>query len=102
MTRIDPKRSTHEPTHLKDDDGEDEQQRHLDDEDEELRRDVGDHALDRLQTCRNTRLEFIYVKVNVKEVLTCTFRVSCYSTRLSWAHTPVINWAVCLGQKVTS
>ena len=26
----------------------------------------------------------------------CTFRASCYSTRLSWAHTPVINWAVCL------
>ena len=34
--------------------------------------------------------------------LTCTFRASCYSTRLSWAHTPVINWAVCLGQKVSS
>ena len=31
--------------------------------------------------------------------LTCTFRASCYSTRLSWAHTPVIAWAVCLGQK---
>ena len=29
-------------------------------------------------------------------------RSSCYSTRLSWAHTPVINWAVCLGQKVSS
>ena len=29
-------------------------------------------------------------------------RASCYSTRLSWAHTPVINWAVCLGQKVSS
>ena len=25
--------------------------------------------------------------------LPCTF-----STRLSWAHTPVINWVVCLGQ----
>ena len=23
--------------------------------------------------------------------LTCTFRASCYSTRLAWAHTPVIN-----------
>ena len=34
--------------------------------------------------------------------LTCTFRVICYSTRLSWAHTPVINWAVCLGQSVIS
>ena len=31
-----------------------------------------------------------------------TFRTSCYSTRLSWAHTPVINWVVCLGQKVGS
>ena len=30
----------------------------------------------------------------------CTFRASCYSTRLLWAHTPVINWVVCLGQKV--
>ena len=26
---------------------------------------------------------------------------SCYSTRLSWAHTPVINWVVCLGQMVS-
>ena len=34
--------------------------------------------------------------------LTCTFRTSCYSTHLSWAHTPVINWVVCLGQKVSS
>ena len=34
--------------------------------------------------------------------LTCTFRASCYSTRLSWAHTPFINWAVCLGQMVSS
>ena len=31
----------------------------------------------------------------------CTFRASCYSTRLSWAHTPAINWAVCLGQIVS-
>ena len=31
--------------------------------------------------------------------LTCTFRASCYSTFLSWAHTPVINWDVCPGQK---
>ena len=30
-------------------------------------------------------------------VLTCTFRASCCSTRPSWAHTPVINWVVCLG-----
>ena len=30
------------------------------------------------------------------DMLTCTFRTSCYSTRLSWAHTPVINCAVCL------
>ena len=27
-----------------------------------------------------------------------TFRASCYSTRLSWAHTPVICWIVRLGQ----
>ena len=27
---------------------------------------------------------------------TCTFKASCYSIRLSWVHTPVINWAVCL------
>ena len=33
---------------------------------------------------------------------TCTFRAGCYNTRLSWAHTPVINWAVCLGQMVSS
>ena len=33
---------------------------------------------------------------------TCTFRASCYSIRLSWAHTSVMNWAVCLGQKVSS
>ena len=24
----------------------------------------------------------------VSQVFTCTFRASCYSTRLSWAHTP--------------
>ena len=41
----------------------------------------------------------VNVTVNVNDVLTCTIRASCYSTRLSWAHTPVINWAVCLGQK---
>ena len=35
-------------------------------------------------------------------VLMCTFRASCYSTRMSWAHTPVISWAVCLGQMVSS
>ena len=35
-------------------------------------------------------------------VLMCTFRASCYSARLSWAcTTPVIKWAVCLGQKVS-
>ena len=33
------------------------------------------------------------------EALTCTFTASCYSTRLSWAHSPVINWVVCLGQR---
>ena len=31
----------------------------------------------------------------------CTFRASCYSTRLSWTHTPIINWPLCLGQKVS-
>ena len=36
--------------------------------------------------------------IEFTQVLTCTFRASCYSTRLSWAHTPVINWAVCLEQ----
>ena len=35
-------------------------------------------------------------------ILTCTFRTSYYSTRMSWAHTPVINWVVCLGQKVVT
>ena len=35
-------------------------------------------------------------------ILTCTFRTSCYSTRLSWAHIPVINWIVCLGQMVVT
>ena len=34
--------------------------------------------------------------------LTYTFRASCYSTRLSWAHTPAISWTVCLGKKVSS
>ena len=34
--------------------------------------------------------------------LTCTFTASCCSTRLSWAHTPVINWALCLRQKISS
>ena len=29
--------------------------------------------------------------------LTCTFRASCCSTRLSLAHTPVINWVAYLG-----
>ena len=40
--------------------------------------------------------------IQFNSVLTCTFRESCYSTRLSWAHTPVISWAVCLGQKASS
>ena len=35
-------------------------------------------------------------------ILTCTLRTSCYSTRLSWAHIPVINWIVCLGQMVVT
>ena len=40
--------------------------------------------------------------IQFNEVLTFTFRASCYSTRLSWAHTPVINWIVYLGQTVSS
>ena len=41
--------------------------------------------------------------VNVNEDLTCAFRASCYSTRLlSWAHTPVINWVVCLTWLIVS
>ena len=40
---------------------------------------------------------------NMGEIyITCSFKTSCCSTLLSWAHTPVINWAVCLGQKVSS
>ena len=35
-------------------------------------------------------------------LLTCTFREICYNTHLSWAHTPVNNWAVGLEQKVSS
>ena len=38
------------------------------------------------------------VHSSIVVILTCTFRASCYSTRLSWAHTPVIIWAVCLEQ----
>ena len=34
--------------------------------------------------------------------LTCTFRASCCSTRLSWAHTPAINWVICLAQLVVT
>ena len=34
--------------------------------------------------------------------LTCTVRTSHYSTCLTWAHTPVINWVVCLGQMVSN
>ena len=35
--------------------------------------------------------------VQFNSCLKCTSRASCYSIRLSWAHTPVINWVVCLG-----
>ena len=42
-------------------------------------------------------LHFSDLNVFVSKLM-CTFRASCRS----WAHTPVINWAVCLGQKVTS
>ena len=42
------------------------------------------------------------LKETTRGFLTCKFRASCYSTRLSWAHTPVIIWVVCLGQKVSS
>ena len=31
-------------------------------------------------------------KKNSIKFLKCAFKASCYSTRLSWAHTPVINW----------
>ena len=48
-----------------------------------------------LLTEANTSFQF-------NQVLMCAFRASCDSTRLSWAQTPVINWAVCLGQKVIS
>ena len=40
--------------------------------------------------------------ISIQLGLTWTFRASCYNTRLSWAHTPVISWAVCLGQNVSS
>ena len=40
--------------------------------------------------------------IQFSSIITCTFRPSCYSTRLSWAHTSVINCVVCLGQKVSS
>ena len=45
---------------------------------------------------------FFLIQFNSIRFLTCTFRASCYSTRLSWAHTPDINWVVCLGQMVSS
>ena len=38
------------------------------------------------------------IALNLIQFLTCTLRASWYSTRLSWAHTPIINWPVCLGQ----
>ena len=34
--------------------------------------------------------------------LKCTLKTSSYRKRLSWAHTPVMSWAVCLGQMVSS
>ena len=34
--------------------------------------------------------------------LTCTFRASCCSTRLSWAHSPAINWVICLAQLIVT
>ena len=34
--------------------------------------------------------------------LTCTVRASCYSTRLSLAHIPVIKWVICLRLVVSS
>ena len=40
--------------------------------------------------------------IHFKQVLTCTFRASYYSTRLSCAHIPVIKWIVCLGHKLSS
>ena len=41
------------------------------------------------------------VSIQFNQVLTCTFGASCYSTRLSWAHTPVISWAAYLVLVVT-
>ena len=53
-------------------------------------------------SCSGRKLLPVVNPVKSIRFLTCTFRSSCYSTRLSWAHTPVINWVVCLGQKVSS
>ena len=36
-------------------------------------------------------LHWLLVLIMLLRFLTCTFRASCYSTRLSWAHTPIIN-----------
>ena len=34
------------------------------------------------------------VQLSSIRFLTCTFRASCYNSRLSWAHTPFINLVV--------
>ena len=47
-------------------------------------------------------IDFTWHHNTMLGILTCSFGTSCYSTRLSWAHTPVINWVVCLGQMVSS
>ena len=54
--------------------------------------------------CDSADWALVYVSVTgvFVFVLMCTFRASCYSIRMSWAHTPVTNWAVCLGQMVSS
>ena len=50
---------------------------------------------------QNTHI-YICGKISSVRFLTFTIRASCYSTRLSWAHTSVSNWAVCLGHKVVT
>ena len=42
-------------------------------------------------------LNMVPYKYIVGVNLMCTFNASCYSTRLSWAHSPVMSWAVCVG-----
>ena len=50
----------------------------------------------------NIKVAWKAVQFSSVRFLTCTFRASCYRTRLSWGHTPVISWVVCLGQMLSS